>query len=264
MKKAIGSVILSLVAAVSVAADETNQVKSININTLTKEQRRAIIEEYRGGYVEKTSNMQGKIVFVNAQKTAPRKWVEESGTIFNSHFRNKLRFNVEVKDGTFEFPAPKIDGEVTLFVIDDAKMPQSLVASESRWAMVNVARLREGDGAKPQFFEARVKKAITRGISVLCGAPDSSYPRCLLTCMTKPEQLDVNPDCRLPVDVIGRFEKYLVGYGVKPAQIKTYRKACQEGWAPQPTNDLQKAIWNQVHELPSNPIKIKYDPKKGE
>ena len=262
MKKTLGLAILSLTAVASVAADATNEVKATNINTLTKEQRRAVMEEYRGGYVMKTSNMQGKIVLVNTQKTASRKWVEESGVIFNSHFRNKLRFNVEVKDGAFAFPTPKVEGELSLFVIDDPNMPQSLLASESRWAMVNVAKLREGDGAKPQFFEARVKKAITRTLAALCGAQDSSYPRCLLTCMTKPEQLDVNPDCQLPVDVISRFEKYLVGYGIKPAQIKTYRKACQEGWAPQPTNDLQKAIWNQVHEIPSDPIKIKFDPKR--
>jgi len=41
------------------------------------------------------------------------------------------------------------------------------------------------------------------------------------------------------------------------------REACQEGWAPAPTNDIQKAIWNEVRQLPAKPIKIEFDPAKG-
>jgi hypothetical protein len=53
--------------------------------------------------------------------------------------------------------------------------------------------------------------------------------------------------------------------GVLPAQRATDMKACQEGWAPAPTNDVQKAIWEKVKaeksEKPSKPIKVNYDPK---
>jgi hypothetical protein len=34
--------------------------------------------------------------------------------------------------------------------------------------------------------------------------------------------------------------------GIKPARMTTYRKACEEGWAPMPTNSVQKAIWDEV------------------
>ena len=43
-----------------------------------------------------------------------------------------------------------------------------------------------------------------------------------------------------------------------------YRKACEEGWAPQPTNDVQKAIWDKVHAMPTEPLKIKPETKKQE
>ena len=43
-----------------------------------------------------------------------------------------------------------------------------------------------------------------------------------------------------------------------------YLVAVQEGWAPQPTNDVQKAIWDKVHALPTEPIKIKPEEKKTE
>ena len=45
-------------------------------------------------------------------------------------------------------------------------------------------------------------------------------------------------------------------------KASTYRKACQEGWALAPTNDVQKAIWKEVHSIPDKPMTIEYKPKK--
>ena len=41
-----------------------------------------------------------------------------------------------------------------------------------------------------------------------------------------------------------------------------YRQACQEGWAPAPTNAVQRAIWNKVHQIPDSPLVIEFDPKR--
>ena len=46
------------------------------------------------------------------------------------------------------------------------------------------------------------------------------------------------------------------------AHTMTYKSACQEGWAPEPTNDVQRTIWKQVHAVPDKPITIEFDPKK--
>ena len=51
--------------------------------------------------------------------------------------------------------------------------------------------------------------------------------------------------------------------GVTKSKMTTYLKACQEGWAPAPTNDYQKAIWEETRKLPEKPLQIKFDPKKG-
>ena len=51
--------------------------------------------------------------------------------------------------------------------------------------------------------------------------------------------------------------------GVTPARKGIYEAACQQGWAPAPTNDIQKAIWDKVHAVPATPMKIEFDPKKG-
>ena len=50
--------------------------------------------------------------------------------------------------------------------------------------------------------------------------------------------------------------------GVSTLRFATYWQACKEGWAPAPTNDVQKAIWDKVHSLPTAPLKIAPEPKK--
>ena len=49
--------------------------------------------------------------------------------------------------------------------------------------------------------------------------------------------------------------------GCQHGKRAVYRKACMDGWAPAPTNEYQKAIWDQVHAIPTKPIKIEFDPK---
>ena len=48
--------------------------------------------------------------------------------------------------------------------------------------------------------------------------------------------------------------------GVRSVRLASYRQACREGWAPAPTNDVQRAIFEQVkadkERGPTNPITI--------
>jgi hypothetical protein len=60
---------------------------------------------------------------------------------------------------------------------------------------------------------------------------------------------------------MARMQKMWKRFGVKKERRIPYRVACQEGWAAQPTNDYQKAVWEQVHSIPDKPLKIEYDPK---
>ena len=66
----------------------------------------------------------------------------------------------------------------------------------------------------------------------------------------------------VPPDVFPRMLHYIGALGIRPVVQATYKKACQEGWAPAPTNDVQKAIWEKVHAIPDKPITIEFDPKK--
>ncbi len=214
-------------------------------------------ERRTGGQVTRPGTQKGEVVYVNCQSQADRAWIEESV----AYFAKETRFKVTLRDGgAFDLKAPKVMGNATLFVIDDATLPILLVAPDSRWAAVNIAPIAEE--RRPAFFAARVKKMLTRGFAFLCGATNSQFPRSLTRGLATEADLDRNPDLSLPIDVLQRFRTYMEPLGVQPAVVTTYRKACQQGWAPPPTNEFQKAIWEKVHAIPDLPIKIEFDPKK--
>lgn len=210
-----------------------------------------------GGYLNKPGTQQGEIVYVNCQSRAPRAWIDES----IAYFAKETKFRISLREGgAFDLNNPKIEGNATLFIIDDAALPAILVAPENRWAFVNIAPIAKEQ--RPAYFEARVKKELTRGFSFLCGATNSQFPRALTRGIVDHADLDKNPDFGLPIDVLQRFRTYMETLGVQPAVVATYRKACQEGWAPAPTNEYQKAIWEKVRSIPTEPMKIEFDPKK--
>ncbi len=221
--------------------------------------RKASEEEYirrEGGLVLEPGTQKGEIAYVNCQSAARDEWIDEIA----AYFRREAKFKVSVGRGAFDLKSPKLAGDMTLFVVDDPAMPVLLVAPENRWAAVNVATLRS---EKEPFFRARVLKELSRGFAMLCGASDSQFPGALTSAITKTADLDRHTDYRLPVDLFSRFRRYMKSFGVTPGNIETYETACCQGWAPPPTNELQKAIWEKVHAIPKTPMKIEFDPKKG-
>ncbi len=217
-------------------------------------------EAYRqtGGRLLDTRKMKGRIVYVNAQKKADAAILRESA----DYFYTNLRVKVDVIEGTFDFPNVKPVGEATVFVIDRPDFPSVLAAPDNAWAAVNVAKLAEGLGKKPAFFNARVKKELTRALASAIGGIDSAYPHNPVGPIAKVGDLDKMEDYRLAVDVMRRMDKALKHRGVVPYSVSTYEQACMEGWAHQPTNAVQKAIWDDVHALPSKPLAIKPESKR--
>ena len=245
------------VSALSLAAFAENAPVRKPIK-ISQEKIRQLEMKRFGGYINDTRKQKGSVVVVNAQKAAEASALEQ----VLAELRTFVKFSLEVKDGSFDLVKPEVQGSASVFVVDDPALPMSLIAPESKWAMVNVAPLKAGEGAKPQFFKARTQKELMRALAYLMGSADSSYPGNIVGCVTKPEDLDQFTDYRLPVDVMTKFTKYVKGFGIEPYERTSYKKSVREGWGPQPTNEFQKAIWDEVHELPSNPIKIKFDPKR--
>ena len=221
---------------------------------------RAIVESESGGTMQARHRNSKDVYYVNAQQRVGVEILEAART----QMERFLKTPIAHTNAVFSFSNPQIFGELSLYVIDDASMPMSLVAPEGRWAFVNVAKLAEGRGEKPAFFEARVKKEMARVGCILLGGIGSAYRHNLLSFVASADGLDEFTDDTLPVDGLQRCQQYLLQMGVKPWRTVSYRKACEEGWAPAPTNDVQKVIWDKVHAMPTEPIKIKPETKKQE
>lgn len=91
---------------------------------------------------------------------------------------------------------------------------------------------------------------------------NSNFPNSIMRLIRSEKDLDKLGDV-VPADVHARTIENLKTIGITPTQITTYLQACKLGWAPAPTNEFQKAIWEKVHAAPKNPMKIEFDPKKG-
>lgn len=225
---------------------------------LTPAERKAAVEYRLGGMCVKPGSQTGRIALVNAQKRVPADVIRETC----SYLAEKTNYRIEVTEGEFSFPKPKPVADVNVYVVDDANLPGLLHAPEERWTTVNVAPLAEGQGAKESFLKARTQKEVTRAFLLACGAQDSNYPNSIMGAKTKPADLDKHVDCRFAVDILRRLGPYLEKFGVRPAIRQPYRVAVQQGWAAAPTNDMQKAIWDKIHAMPTEPIKIKPEAKK--
>ena len=150
-----------------------------------------------------------------------------------------------------------------VMLVDGAEdAPLVTVYPEERLALVNMTARLKGVGGSG-VRQDRVEKLAWRAIGHLvgCGAPDG------YTCVMKPvrnmAELDAMPNKFIHPATFFKARPYFDMCGVTPARKGTYESACQQGWAPAPTNDVQKAIWDKVHAVPATPMKIEFDPKKG-
>ena len=205
-----------------------------------------------GGRLLRPNSQAGAVFCVDAQKRIPKEWIDE----VLQYFADETRFKFEYRTGEFDFAAPKVEGNATLFIVDDEKLPAILHAPENRWVVLNAAVVAKEQ--RPAFFQARSKKQISRSLALLCGASNSQFSGALTRGIVNEEDLDKNIDYVLPIDVFNRFRTYMEPLGVRPAVYDTYDRACQQGWAPAPTNEIQRIIWDETHAIPTEPLKIKY------
>ena len=154
------------------------------------------------------------------------------------------------------------DASGVIMLVDGAEdAPLMTAYPEEHLAIVNMTALSKGVSSGVR--QDRVEKLTWRAIGHLvgCGAPDG------YTCVMKPlrnmAELDAMPNKFIHPASFFKARPYFDMCGVTPARKGTYESACQQGWAPAPTNDIQKAIWDKVHAVPATPMKIEFDPKKG-
>lgn len=216
-----------------------------------------------GGEVEKRTPEDGVFVFANAQKRISSSIIapiaEELGEL--------LMLAIDVRDieGSVSVSSAAkrledLKASAAVFVVDDPALPTTVLAApEARWAILNVAAL-AADGSKGRWLEERVKKEVWRSFGYANGAGEAD---CMMHPLFSLKQLDSLQAGGISPEPLGKIAWHLSVLGMREVRRETYLTACKEGWAPKPTNDVQKAIWEKVHQIPDKPMKIEYDSKSG-
>lgn len=230
---------------------------------LTPEEKAARMQrmmEKTGGILKVPGS--GKIVILNNQKRIPASKIEADAAVI----AKAIRAMVEVQncDTAFSVPAAaelvrKSGGEAVVFITDNPSYPMSLVAMEANWGMMNLAPL-GADNPTPEKFARRASRELLRTTTVTIGGATSANQASAMQTVQCAADLDKIVSDGIAFDALRNILTHLPKIGVKPPRMSTYKKACQEGWAPAPTNDFQRAILEQVkndkERGPSNPLKI--------
>ena len=261
--------LVSLFAACMALADGAPVDPSEAVKPVSREQLRKMSTaeriRYNGGWV--FSDPTGKVVrVVNAQKIVPASTLDPMIEGFKVAMGLTL-FKMEAGE-TGLFPAVKrgFATEKTgavLALVDDPDAPRILCAPEESWAAVNVRAL-VVDNPNPETLKKRVVKEAWRSLAIALGASDTMYRPCLLSPTHSLADLDANVSMVVCPEPFPKIMDNAEALGICRVRQTSYRKACYEGWAPAPTNDYQKAIWDMVHALPTEPMKIKPEEKKTE
>ena len=238
------------------------------IEALPKEQQEAYREKqkadriaYAGGIVRKSEG-KGRIVYANLQDTVPTKDIQKTMTVLAKYLKIRIdTFDITSEEAN-DVKKLMLDkkAQAIIIIVDNPTDPSLLVAPEDKWAKVNIGKFKDRNAA------SRTQMELLRAFCFLCGGIGSEYKNPLTGYVSSPAQLDDSAVAQLPMDVVNRFIPYLKQLGIVPYIEATYRKACREGWAPAPTNDIQKAIWERIkadkERGPTNPLKIPMPKRK--
>ena len=168
------------------------------------------------------------------------------------------------KSDPIAFAQAKVEGTNNLFVVavinGGKTLPALSVFPEERFGLVNADRLTGGDD--PSAPETRVEKEVWRAIGFIGGLGYSPDKNDIMQPYYSLKELDANFQAYIQPMNMARMQGLWKRFGVVKARRTPYRAAVQQGWAPAPTNEYQKAVWDEVHALPKNPMKIEFDPKK--
>jgi hypothetical protein len=188
------------------------------------------------------------LLFLNAQTRVAAAALDEP----IEQLGKMLRLSATRRDAPADAPvtaaldALKDKGTAAVVVLADSEgYPSLLVAPESRWALVNVAAL-AGAGVSAETLAERTRKEVWRAFGYLMGAAHSNFEACLMKPVLSPEDLDALKGRSLSPEPFNKIMTHAQKLGMKPQRMTTYRKAVEEGWAPAPTNDFQKAIWAEL------------------
>jgi len=203
----------------------------------------------------------GHFAIVSAQKLYSKDDLAKYIKMYSGQMQFPLEYREE--DGAVSVASAtqrrqSLNVDVAVFLVDDPALPMSLVAVEEKWAIINISKVIE-KGVEKSVNDKRLQREFSRTFKALFAGAEKAKDRMAVAKSADLDQITSDPiDAQTLFGIINGLHSY----GLVPPRTVPYRRACKEGWAPAPTNDVQKAIWKEVHEMPSKPIKIEYNEKR--
>ena len=222
---------------------------------------RKIVKE--GGMVTRADSIRKHLLFMNAQTCIPAAKIQDIGDKIGK------RFSIETVSSNFTGGVSFLTADNVLknwrtgaavFIVDTPDWPFFLVAPEAKWAMINVRAL-SSDGNQGKLAE-RFEKVMWRAFAYVGGAAHTLQGDCVMRPVETLADIDRLKASEISPEPEMRIREHLSILGIRQIIKATYSQACEQGWAPAPTNDIQKAIWDKVHAMPTAPLKIKPETKK--
>jgi hypothetical protein len=137
-------------------------------------------------------------------------------------------------------------GAVVVLSEEGADAPGMTVFPEDRMALVNATRI-SGKGVTPEVAARRVTTQLWRAVCFAAGGVNTRSPHCALSAtVLAPDDLDTLSAFMPCPEACAQVEASAAKLGLAKVKTATYRTACLQGWAPAPTNDFQRAIWDEV------------------
>ena len=214
------------------------------------------------GYERLEAPLCGETVkFVDKDSGLPQKVLEGIA----SNIGKTLRWKVVICDDK-SFATNNFGGSKGLVIYFDgaSDAPTILAAPENGWAAIGVKALRNG-GKTEEAFLSRVRKEAWRGVAYALGVGHESVPS-VLRPIYKPSDLEAMDDEMPSPYSLSVISECAALRDIGQVRIVSYRQACREGWAPAPTNDVQRVFYEQAkadkERGPTNPIKIPMPKRK--
>lgn len=214
----------------------------------------ATIAARREKFLRKTGGMirretKERAIVVDLQGKVPPEVITPVVAALAKDTRSKMEY-VSAKDATFSISEAKnllakCKAVAAIFLVDDATLPLSLVAMEAGWSVVNVNPLSQ-DKPSEDVLKDRTQKMLVRTATVFFGGAESDMKFSAMQPVSSVRDLDSMPGHGVVPASMIQMIKHMQKIGVAESRPVPYAQACQEGWAPAPTNEYQKAVWERA------------------
>lgn len=265
----IATMLVAGLCAMTLAAEEVAATNAVPKRKLTPQEVAQLIRKgnlkLTGGRIRKPQSAKGCFIVVNAQKAVDPAVLQKVFAYWNRHIKIETRMVTAEKSDivTIGGQIAAAGGKLGLALVESDELPALLSATECGWTIINVRAL-AADKPTPETLARRTRVEMMRALALSGGCAYMARTGIAMRDVRTLAELDALKE-DYGVEVLNQLHEGLPALGITPWYEVTYKKACREGWAPMPTNEYQKVIWEKVkaeaNTKPSNPMKITKEKK---